>query len=326
MAKMTLGSWPALTLAAARSAAADVQLKRARGQDPIGERARLRDAGRAAEAMSAANSFGRLAREFIEDYAKKKQRRWTETARLLGLRPPDLELIRDGLAERWAAKPVGEIAGRDCLTILGETARRAPPGLVRRRSTVTEGMSGAMFAVLSRFFGWCIGQQIIDRSPMVGLKRPAAPPSRSRILDDEEIVAFWSASGLIGQPFGPALRLLLLTGQRLREISELAFSEISADGMTLSLAAGRTKNHRAHFVPLAPMARGCSPRIPFSKKDAPTSSAPAAALPSAAGRRSSGGWTRSWRRRWTTQLSPGACTISGGHLHLPWRGSGSTSW
>src|SRR6202035_5289894 len=134
---------------------------------------------------TAANSFGRLAREFVEDYAKKKQRRWTETARLVGPRPADLELIRDGLAERWAAKPVGEIAGRDILAVLGETARRAPPGLVRRRSTVTEGMSGAMFAVLSKFFGWCIGQQIIDRSPLTGLKRPSAPPASARILDDE---------------------------------------------------------------------------------------------------------------------------------------------
>src|ERR1700730_426964 len=113
--QMMLISVPAMTLAAARAAAAEVQHKRAQGKDPIGERTRLRDAGRAAEAASAANSFGRLAREFVEDYAKKRQRRWTETARLLGLRPPQLEPIRDGLAERWASRAVGEIGGRDCL-------------------------------------------------------------------------------------------------------------------------------------------------------------------------------------------------------------------
>ena len=281
MAKLTLGPFdpgpgvaaPAiggpLTLAGARSLAAEVAHRRAQGIDPIGERKREKAAAREAAIASVATSYGTVAREFVEDYARKKQRRWRETARLLGLRPGDLQPIANGLVERWALRPVGEITGRDIVLVLKETRLRSPPGLQRRRPAEreTEGMSRAMLTALSRFFSWCVGQQVIDRSPCVGLQRPSMPPSRERTLDDAEVRAFWAATDRLGPAFGPALRLLLLTGQRLREIGELQFSEISGldrQDAVLTLPPARTKNHRAHFVPLAPMARaelGAAPRL-----------------------------------------------------------------
>jgi integrase len=169
-------------------------------------------------------------------------------------------VIPGGLAERWAERPVGGITGRDIVLVLKKTRLKSPPGLPRRRPAgrETEGMSRAMLAVLSRFFGWCVSQQVIERSPCVGLARPAAPASRERILDDAEVRAFWAATDSLGPPFGPALRLLLLTGQRRREIGELQLSEIGeldCQNAKLTLGKDRTKNKRAHFVPLAPMAR-----------------------------------------------------------------------
>ena len=44
------------------------------------------------------------------------------------------------------------------------------------------------------------------------------------------------------------VRLLLLTGQRMREIGDLRWDEIGDDEIVLP--ASRTKNHRAHHVPL----------------------------------------------------------------------------
>jgi site-specific recombinase XerD len=257
----------ALRLAAARRLASEIQHKRANGIDPICEWKMQRAAASEAEVARVTNSYGALAREFIEDYAKKRQRRWTETARLLGLQPGAggrLAPIPAGLAERWAARPVGEITGREIVIVLKECRNEAPPGLKRRRPAEleTEGMSGAMFAAPSGFFSWCVSQQVIERSPCTGLRRPAVPPPRKRTLDDAEVAAFWAATERLGPPFGPALRLLLLTGQRLREIAELQASEISADGGMLTFAAHRTKNRREHFVPLAPMARDVLTSVP----------------------------------------------------------------
>ena len=53
---------------------------------------------------------------------------------------------------------------------------------------------------------------------------------------------------------------MILTGQRRSEISELRWSEIGADA--IQLPSERTKNRRAHVVPLAPTARALLEKLP----------------------------------------------------------------
>src|SRR5262249_49779687 len=50
--------------------------------------------------------------------------------------------------------------------------------------------------------------------------------------------------------FGPMVKLLLLTGCRLREVSGMQRAELN--GATWTIPGSRTKNKRAHVVPLAP--------------------------------------------------------------------------
>jgi len=66
----------------------------------------------------------------------------------------------------------------------------------------------------------------------------------------------------IGQPFGPLLKLLLLTGARLNEVARMTRDELSADGATWSLPRSRTKNARPHVVPLPPAARDLITSVP----------------------------------------------------------------
>lgn len=54
--------------------------------------------------------------------------------------------------------------------------------------------------------------------------------------------------------FAPLLRLLLLTGARLNEIAGMRCDELHDDG-TWRLSGSRTKNSRAHVVPLPPLGR-----------------------------------------------------------------------
>jgi integrase len=88
---------------------------------------------------------------------------------------------------------------------------------------------------------------------LAGLARPKPPASRERVLSNEEIIKFWKATDVERPEFGVALKLLLLTGCRLREIGDLKWSEISDD--CIVLPAARTKNKREHIVPLSPLAR-----------------------------------------------------------------------
>jgi integrase len=86
------------------------------------------------------------------------------------------------------------------------------------------------------------------------VRPPVAERSRDRVLTDDEIVAFWRAAEAIGEPFGPLYRLLLLTGQRLREAAGMRDAEISGDVWTIP--AARAKNSEAHAVPLSTAAQG----------------------------------------------------------------------
>jgi integrase len=92
------------------------------------------------------------------------------------------------------------------------------------------------------------------------LPLPAAS-ERSRVLDDEEIRLVWLACEGMGH-FGTIVRLLLLTGQRLSEIAELQWSELSPDLALLTLPSERTKNNIVHTVPLSRQARALLAPLP----------------------------------------------------------------
>lgn len=96
---------------------------------------------------------------------------------------------------------------------------------------------------LSAFFGWCLGRDIIKASPMVGIKKNEYR-ARQRTLSDAEIATIWEACDKpeINHAFAALVRLLILTGARRCEISDLRWSEIDFDACTMTIPGERTKN------------------------------------------------------------------------------------
>ena len=56
----------------------------------------------------------------------------------------------------------------------------------------------------------------------------------------------------MGYPYGEVFRLLILTGQREREVADMRWSEVNFDKKLWTIPAERMKGNRAHQVPLAP--------------------------------------------------------------------------
>ena len=90
----------------------------------------------------------------------------------------------------------------------------------------------------------------MDAFPIV---RDAA--KREWVLSDAEVAKVWLPAGEASAPFGPIIRLLILTGQRRGEVAGMAWREVSDDLTIWSLPAERTKNGPAHNVPLSAPAR-----------------------------------------------------------------------
>lgn len=102
---------------------------------------------------------------------------------------------------------------------------------------------------LSAFYNWAL--PMLDEMPANpathALRIPVGPP-RERVLSDEEIRAFWKATGQMGYPFGPAFRLLLLTATRRSEVLAARWSELQRDVWTIP--THRVKNKAPHILPL----------------------------------------------------------------------------
>jgi integrase len=101
-------------------------------------------------------------------------------------------------------------------------------------------------------FGWLHENRFITANPCIGVKRPSSGQSRERWLNNDEIIRFWWGCDAIHPTFAAVFRLLLLTGCRLREISEMRQGELQEN--ELHLPGTRTKNKKPHVVPLSPSA------------------------------------------------------------------------
>ena len=58
----------------------------------------------------------------------------------------------------------------------------------------------------------------------------------------------------VGWPFGPIVRLLILTGARRDEVAQMEWREVDLDRAVWTLPASRSKNRREHTIPLSDMA------------------------------------------------------------------------
>jgi integrase len=253
--KFTLDGFPSLETA--RKLARQALDALAEGNDPA---ATKREAKRTRKlGVDERDQFGTVARQFIERYARPKNRSWEQTARRLGLRPATddrgkLEAIKGGLAQRWGNRKLAEITRRDIVEVLDAIMDAGTPKAANRT-----------LAAIRRFFNWCIERDLLAASPCAGVKPPAPELSRDRVLSDEEIRWLWRACAKHGYPFGSMVKLLLLTGQRRDEVARLREAETNRAGRTWTIPRTRAKNDREHVVPLSEAAMTVIDSLPRIK-------------------------------------------------------------
>ena len=147
-------------------------------------------------------------------------------------------LERD-LKPRFGDQLVTEITSKDVKRMLADVGDRS-------RSAANKA-----YKWLSRMYTWGIQHDQLETHPLVGLKRPFPEPKRDRVLQKFEIMLVADVATKITWQFGALLILLLLTGQRLREVAGMRWDEIDLVKREWIIPSTRTKNKRAHLVPLS---------------------------------------------------------------------------
>ena len=160
-------------------------------------------------------------------------------------------------------RSIGEIERVFMRHILPEFGDRAADGISRAEITRfiddiaarSPVMARNVLSYLSSFYGWALPR--LDRlpgNPCRDAGRPRAPKARERVLTDAEIRLLWSVLDEEGVPFGPAIKLLLLTGQRRGEVFDADRAEFDIKSRLWTIPSDRAKNGVVHLVPLAPRA------------------------------------------------------------------------
>jgi integrase len=110
-------------------------------------------------------------------------------------------------------------------------------------------------ATIAAFFVWCLQMGLVESNPCIGVVKPKDTEGRSRVLGDAELAALWRAGAddRLGE-FGRIVRLLILLPCRRQEIGGMRWSELDAERGTWTLPSERSKNGKAHTLPLPPIA------------------------------------------------------------------------
>lgn len=238
--RVPIGRWGAVTLKAARTAARSILGDVAKGQDVAAVRTaeRVRVKGEAAADKLTLDAL-------LEQWS-------------------DMALIERRPSYRKEAVRAVKAAFPGHLTRRAEALTRADAlaGLDALGKAGKPTMAGRTLAYARACYTWAMKRGKVSSNPFLALPISTGTVSRDRVLTDAEVALIWTAAGELGHPFGPLVRVLLLTAQRRDEVGGMRWSELSGDRTTWTIPKERAKNGRAHVVHLAPAVRAILADVP----------------------------------------------------------------
>ena len=217
---------------------ARASMTRARdGVNPVAER---REAEK--EAAVKAMTFGEVAERFLAEHVERNSApKYAREVR---------RIFDHDVLPRWRDRPAWEIAKQDVNDLLDAKAGSRE----RKRKGTRDGAATQANRTLTRLrtlFRWAVDMDLIEADPTTGVRQRIKEKPRDRVLDNDEIRAFWTGCDRLGWPFGALLKLLLLTAQRRDEVGRLRWNELDLDKSTWTIPRERAKSDRAHIVHLS---------------------------------------------------------------------------
>lgn len=230
-----LGVYPRISLAEARNKAIEVLRLVDEGIDPATTRRQLDM--RVCEVCA----------QFIEQYAKPRNRSYREAERIL----------QREFVSAYGEMDIRKIKRCDLLALMDAANARGSKYQANR-----------IHAHLRKLMNWCVERSIIDLSPLNGVSAPSVETKRRRILTDDEVTRVLEASAKLTYPYRYVAPMLLATAQRRSEVANMRWSEVDLKSRTWTLPAERSKNGEEHAVPLNAMAIHMLDEIPrFEESD-----------------------------------------------------------
>lgn len=218
--RLTVGTYPGLSLSHARERAFEAQYQLSKGVDPADQK----------KSDKNAETFRDLVDEYLERHAKIKKKSWAEDKRIL-----EREFLPD-----WSHVKAKLVTRRDVIYRLDSIVERGSPILANKA-----------LAVLRKAFNFAIQRDIIEVNPCWNVPAPAKERTRDRILNQAELSTLWDSLGKEEFVSGAYYKLLLLTAQRSGELAGAEWTEVDLAGRCWTIPAEHAKNGLPHRVPLS---------------------------------------------------------------------------
>jgi len=287
--RLTLGEYPTVSLEDARGRA-NLYLDQAnKGINPTVALERA--------ATTGGLTIEALSKRFLADYVQMKELR--AVAKYAGaIRVHIVPRLGSALADQVSRQEVRDLLKQSMIKIArGNGARDRPRGGKEAARSV--------LSVFRKMMNWGIREELLTRkdNPAEGMEANLPKKRRrERVLSREECQVAWTASGLLGYPFGPVYRLLFVTGTRESEWGRAVRDWIDLPQALSIIPADSFKSDHVHVVPLVSVAvqtieyvyahhRTRSGQFIFSGTD---------------GRRPLGGWSKAQDR-----LMRSMCAVTG---------------
>jgi integrase len=221
--RLTIGSYPAWSVAAARKEAERLRQEIERGIDPLGAR----------EVERAAATVNDLCDRYLAEHAEPKKR--TAGA--------DRKMIDRHIRPRLAARKVKEIEFADVDRLHREISKTAAYNANR------------VLALLSKMMSLAVRWEMRADNPCKGIERNPEE-RRYRYLSGDELRRLIEAlADHSSQTAANAIRLLLLTGARRGEVLGATWDQFDLGAGVWTKPSSHTKQKREHRVPLSAPAR-----------------------------------------------------------------------
>jgi integrase len=176
-----------------------------------------------------------LGEAYIKRHAKPKKRSWLDDQR---------KLIRE-VYPQLGHTHADQVTKPDLVGLLNRIHDRGAPIQANRT-----------LALLRKLFNWAVAEGYLSASPALGIPSRAKEQARTRTLTPAELATFWRSLEQFEPVTADALRLQLLLGARVSEITGMARVELVLDVRepVWTLPKARSKAGRDVPRPLPPLA------------------------------------------------------------------------
>jgi hypothetical protein len=151
--------------------------------------------------------YGEVVDEFIEHYAKPRQRTWDQTERVLKGKVT---------CEAWLKRPMASITKQEVRALLRGFVADGHPYKAAQTQTW-----------LKSLWRWALRQDLVETNIMEAVEIDIEKRSRERIYSDAELIAIWKAAEKLFPIEGAYIKLMLLLAPRKTALALMKRSDLN---------------------------------------------------------------------------------------------------